>query len=373
MNLVSIDLAGRLAFAAPLAGPCGEVVFLGPRPAFLVGGLFRLFRRVGDHRPVGARGAPALDVAAAFRAWRLGGVGDAAELRPVAGRHVLGRHDAFQKLADHPRADLLDLTGRQGSEGERTVGQADQAIDLQADRLQHLADLAVLAFRQADRDPDVLAAAGPVVRLVQLGVDGAVLDALEGHAVLQRVELGLRRVAKGASAVAADPGVAGRLQRARQLAVIGQQQQALGVQVETPDRDQPGQVLGQRLEHRRPALGIAVGGHQAGRLVVAEDPRRLALGHQLAVDGEKVSGRDLDRRGGQHLAVDRHAAGLDQPLDLAARRHPGPRQRLGHPLARAAVQLAVLTVEVRLVQGIVRFGHFRRPSKAGRISRWAFS
>jgi tRNA(adenine34) deaminase len=224
----------------------------------------------------------------------------------------------------------------------------------------------------ADRDPDVLAAAGLVVGLVDLGLDRAVGDALDGDAVLQPVELGLGGVAERPGAIAADPGVAGRFQGARQLAVIGQQQQAFGVQVQAADRDQARQVLGQRLEHRRPALGVVVGGHQPGGLVIAEDPRRLALGHQLAVDGEEVARADLDRRGGQHLAVDRHATGFDQPLDLAPRGHAGPRQGLGDALAGAAVEIAVLTVEFRLVQGIVWLGHFRRPSRAGRISRWAF-
>ncbi len=62
--------------------------------------------------------------------------------------HVLGRDDALQQLADHPGADLFDLARQQCAQGERAVGQADQAVDLQADRLEHLADLAVLAFAE---------------------------------------------------------------------------------------------------------------------------------------------------------------------------------------------------------------------------------
>ena len=70
----------------------------------------------------------------------------------------------------------------------------------------------------ATRDPDVGRAlavhvGGGVLDLVELGLDRAVADTLDGDAVLQGVELGLGGVAIGAGAVAADPAGGRQLQR----------------------------------------------------------------------------------------------------------------------------------------------------------------
>ena len=51
-----------------------------------------------------------------------------------------------------------------------------------------------------------------------------------------------------------------------QLAVVGQQQQALGVEVEAADREHPG-LGGHQVDHRGAALGVVGGGDHAGRLV----------------------------------------------------------------------------------------------------------
>ena len=62
--------------------------------------------------------------------------------------------------------------------------------------------------------------------------------------------------------------------------------------------------------------------------MVAKEPGRLGITDHRTVHGQDVAGLDPDRRRGQHLAVKRHATGLDQPLHLPARGHTGPRQRL---------------------------------------------
>ena len=96
-------------------------------------------------------------------------------------------------LADHARADLLDLAGHQGPQREGAVGQADQAVHLQAQGLQHAAHLAVLALGQGDGDPQVARRRGPSLALSSVASIGAVADALDGDPVLQRVELRLGR------------------------------------------------------------------------------------------------------------------------------------------------------------------------------------
>ena len=83
---------------------------------------------------------------------------------------------------------LADLPRRQVAEYERAITRPDQTGDLQPEMLQHAADFAVLAFRQGDGDPQVRALR-PFLDLVQRRLDGAVVYALDGDAVLEPVEL----------------------------------------------------------------------------------------------------------------------------------------------------------------------------------------
>ena len=127
---------------------------------------------------------------------------------------------------------------------------------------EHALDLAVLAFAEAERQPDIAA-----LDLVDGRLDRAVEDAVDGDAVLQRVERGLRDRAVGADAVAAEPAGRRQFEDAGEAAVIGEEQEALGVDVEAADGDDARQVRRQRGEDRRPAFGVAGGGDQAFRLV----------------------------------------------------------------------------------------------------------
>ena len=138
--------------------------------------------------------------------------------------------------------------------------------------------------------------------------------------------------AVSAHAIAPQPAGRRQFERAREPAVVGEQQQSLGVQVEPPDADQPRQVLRQRAEDGRAALRVGAGGDEAARLVEQEQPRALAPRQRLAVDADAVGGRDVERWRGDGLAVDRHAAGRDPRLGLAARRHARPRHHLGDAL-----------------------------------------
>src|SRR3546814_1987328 len=77
-----------------------------------------------------------------------------------------------------------------------------------------------------------------------------------------------------AHAVAAQPAARRQLQLPLEGAVVGQQQQAFGVDVEPPDRLQARQLGGQAVEHRGAALRVVRRGDLAARLVVAEEARR---------------------------------------------------------------------------------------------------
>ncbi|OHB27485.1 MAG: hypothetical protein A2790_22070 [Phenylobacterium sp. RIFCSPHIGHO2_01_FULL_69_31] len=231
-------------------------------------------------------------------------------------------------LAHHARPHLFKLADAQCSQRQGPVRQADQAVHLQADRFQDLADLPVLALVQGYGEPEV-GTLGSLLGLVQLGLDGPIAHAVDSHALLQRVQLLLGRPAMGAGAIAADDLGRGHLQRAGQLAVVGQQQQALGIDVEAAYRDQPRQAGRQGLEHRRAPVRVLVRGHQAHGLVVAEQARRLGLADHLAVDGDDVAGLHLHRRGVQRAAVDGDAVLRDQPLDVPARADARAGQQLG--------------------------------------------
>ena len=191
-----------------------------------------------------------------------------------------------------------------------------------------VAHLAVLAFADRKHQPDI----GALVAL-QRRIDRTVFDAVDLDALLQLVELRLRDLAMGADAVAPQPAGVGQFERARQPAVIGQQQQALGVEIEPADRDQPRQAFRQIVEHRRPPLGIGMRGHQPARLVIHEQPRALARRQRLAVDGDDVVGGDVERRRIDDAAVDGDAALRDPFLGVAARGEAGARHHLGDALA----------------------------------------
>ena len=152
--------------------------------------------------------------------------------------------------------------------------------------------------------------------------------------------LQLRRVGapEGPRPIAPHPAGLRQLQRPRQLAVVGEEQQALGIQVQPPDGDHARHARRQVLEHGRAPLRVGVADQQAGRLVVAPHPRRLGRIDGLAVDGEDVAGRDLHGGRVQHLAVDGDAPRPDQPLHLAARGDAGPGQRLGDAIAGLALR-----------------------------------
>jgi hypothetical protein len=73
--------------------------------------------------------------------------------------------------------------------------------------------------------------------------------------------------------------------------------------------------------------------HQPGWFVIEEEPRALAHRQWVAVDDDTVGGTDVERRRGDHGAIDRNAAGADPGLGFTPRAKPGARHHLGDALA----------------------------------------
>ena len=148
-------------------------------------------------------------------------------------------------LAQHAGLDHLDAADGQIVELERAEADADQPVDLEAERAEDVLDLAVLAFAQGEQQPDIAA-----LLALERRLDRAVLDAVDLDAVLEAVELRLGDGAEGADAISAQPAGGGQFEDALQAAVIGEQQQALGVDVEPADGDDARQALLLRASRR---------------------------------------------------------------------------------------------------------------------------
>src|SRR4051812_46290175 len=138
--------------------------------------------------------------------------------RGLTGKVGAGRRGDLlaELLAQHAGLHLVDLAFLEFAQLERTVGDPDQPVHLEAEMRQHVAHLAVLALADRKHQPDI----GALVAL-QRGVDRAVFDAVDLDALFELVELGLGHFAMGAHPVAPQPAGVGQFQRARQPAVIG--------------------------------------------------------------------------------------------------------------------------------------------------------
>src|SRR5690606_30707790 len=211
---------------------------------------------------------------------------------------------------------------------ERTVGDANQARHLEAERAHHVLDLTVLAFAEADGEPGVGA-----LLAVECRLDCPVEHAVNGNAVLEAFERLRLDLAVDAHAVAAQPAGRRQLEHAGETAIVGEQDQALGVNVEAADSDETRQAFRQHIEDGLAAFRIAAGRHHAGRLVEQEQARALDRRDFLAVEFDLVGRLHVDRGRGQHLAIHLDAAVDDQALGIATRGNARARKALGDTLA----------------------------------------
>ncbi len=114
-----------------------------------------------------------------------------------------------------------------------------------------------------------------------------------------------------------------RIARMRQTegerAVIGQQQETLSVAVQAPHWVEAprAQLVGQQIEHRGAALGIACRRHWAGRLVQQHRGVLWRDAHRPAIDTDIVGVRiHAGAKLADDLAIDRHAPRVHQRLGV---------------------------------------------------------
>ena len=168
---------------------------------------------------------------------------------------------------------------------------------------------------------------------VERGFDGTIEDAINSDTIGEAVEGGLRRRPVGTNTVAPEPAGRGQFEDTGKSPVIGQEQKALGIDVEPSNGDHAGHFRRQSVEHGAAARRIAGSGHQSAPLVIEPQPRPLPLLQGRAVDFDSVRRADIDRRRGQDRAIEHDPAGGDPLFRLTARTKPGPRQNLGDALA----------------------------------------
>jgi hypothetical protein len=191
---------------------------------------------------------------------------------------------AFQ-LLDLGGREIPEASGPQAIVADRSDRDPSQPDDRMADGFAHPTHLAIAAFADADQD----------YRLVVAREGGSRPDvrrrrapAVEHDAVREPVEDARLRHAAHAGFVEAFDAMPRVRQARRQLAVVGQQQQAFRVVVESPDRIDALADAAQQIHDGRPALRIDHRGHESARLVEQQIAERLAHGDAAAVDADVV-------------------------------------------------------------------------------------
>lgn len=231
---------------------------------------------------------------------------------------------AIERLFRH----LGHGAARQGPEREGPIGDADQAVDLESERGEHAPDLAILAFAQAHCEPAIVR--GPAL---EPRLDGPIDHAIDGDAVREGGKARLIDSAVRPHAIAPYPSGRRHLEPAGEAAIIGEEDQPLGIEIEPADRDHARQMLRQTLEKRRSAPRIPVRRHEAGRLVASPQPGRFRGGDLLAIDQDAIETLDQHGRATKTPAIESDPPGRDHALDLPARGDAGTRKRLCDPLA----------------------------------------
>src|SRR3984957_17994166 len=185
---------------------------------------------------------------------------------------LLGEFHA-QLVAQHPRAHFHDLALREVAEFERAERDADQAVDRKAQVLEDFLDLSVFSLSQAQSEPGVRA-----LLAVELGLDAEVVDAVDGDAFAQPIERHLFNRPMRASPVSAQPAGRRQLQRAREAAVVGEQEQPFGVDIKPADCDKTWQVWRQHCKNRLPPLRITRRSDEPSGLMEQKEARGLRRG-----------------------------------------------------------------------------------------------
>ena len=231
-------------------------------------------------------------------------------------------------VAQHAAAHLFHLAGLKLAQLKRAIGHADKPVHRQAHHLHRAADLAVFAFAQANCQPRIGA-----LLAVQRDTHGLKFLAIDFDPLAQRGQAGIVGAAIHTHAVFAQPTGRGQFQLAFQRAIIGQQQQALGIQIQPAHAHHAGHFGGQRVINRGAPLLVAGGCHKACGLVVQPQARRFRRRQRRAIHGDAIPGRHVQRSALDNFAIDGNAACGDQRLGFAAAGAPRPGDNFGDTLA----------------------------------------
>jgi hypothetical protein len=202
---------------------------------------------------------------------------------------------------------------------ERQVRERDalQLVDAEAERFDHPVDLAVLALVDRDPEPRMPGLAG---KELDLGGEreGAVV---ETDAITEELDVIGRELAVHLHVVGLRHVRGGREEAGRELAIVGEEEDAFRVEVEPADRlDRHGHV--REVVHHRQATAIVGDGGDAGLRFVEEDVELVVRDDGLAIDLDLVPfGIDLRAEHADDLAVDADTARGDELFGLTPGRH----------------------------------------------------
>jgi hypothetical protein len=199
------------------------------------------------------------------------------------------------------------LAGLDVAEGEGSDAGAAEGGDGVADGLEHAADHALAAGVNGDLDAGAIFA-----RAEELGVGGTGGTFFEHNSLFESCEVGLGWPALDLRLVDLLDAEARVGEAVGEVAVVGDEEEALGVGVETAGGVEAGLHLGQEVENGAAAAVVGGGGDGAAGLVEEE----VALG--LEGDGPAVYfyslslGVDGAAGIGDDLSIDADAAGADE-------------------------------------------------------------
>ena len=169
--------------------------------------------------------------------------------------------------------------------------------------------------------------------MVDFASRGAVADSIDSDPSANARERCICRDAVRSNPVHARYLLRRMLQVSRQCTIVGQQQESCRIDIGTPHRNYPWQRLRKRRENRGASLGIARGGHQTRRFVIAPESGLLWRGNRVAINGQRVGCADQSGRMSHYNAAQSDPTGLDQTLGVTPRGHSGSRKKFGYALS----------------------------------------
>ena len=158
---------------------------------------------------------------------------------------------------------------------------------------------------------------------------------LENHPALERLQHVRLEASLDEDVIDAADAVPGMGEMEREGAVVGQEEEPLGVEVEPPDRVEANAELRHEVEHEGPPARILPGGEEPRGLVKQHVALRLGSRERPPVDLDAVPlGVGVGAQLGHGHAVDADATRHDQPLGRPPRRDARFGQELVEPDGR---------------------------------------